>query len=149
MRSAGGLLGGPGQQQSRIVYSIEKKVEKLVRDLQEVCWCAFMSPRTCSKARGKLSNYSFCLQRIRPFIVPFNVSIGEPQSNCEWDRTRDISEEMRYAGSFLLRHMDTLVNARSSYMASSSLHLVRSLHVERTEAFSAGEDKCADSRRVS
>ena len=95
---------------NRGLYTLlEKKAAKLVRDLEQVCGAAFMSPRSCSKVRGKLSNYSFCLQRIRPFIVPFNCFIGGPRNNREWDKTKTISDEMRDAGSFLLRHMGTLV----------------------------------------
>ena len=48
----------------------EKKVAKLVRDLEEVLGVTVvvMTPRECSKVRGKLANYSFCMQRIKPFI---------------------------------------------------------------------------------
>ena len=109
MAQQGGYLGVQVDSNRGLYTLLEKKVGKLVRDLQEVCGCAFMSPRTCSKVRGKLSNYSFCLQRIRPFLVPFNDFIGGPRSNREWDRTKNISEEMLDASSFLLKHMDTLV----------------------------------------
>jgi hypothetical protein len=105
-----GVYLGVNINSNRGLYTLlEKKVVKLVRDLEEVCGIVFMSPRKCSKVRGKLSNYSFCLQRIRPFIVPFNSFIGGPKNNWEWDREKAITDEMRDAGSFLLKHMGTLV----------------------------------------
>ena len=84
-------------------------MNKLVVDLEEVCGIALMTPRKCSKVRGKLSNYSICMQRIRPFIVPFNAFIGGPRNNRDWDRSKRITDEMRDARSFLLKHMGTLV----------------------------------------
>jgi hypothetical protein len=63
----------------------EKKVFMLVRDLEEVLWVVMMTQRECSKVRGKLASYSFCLQRIRPFIRQFNEFIGCPKNNREWD----------------------------------------------------------------
>ena len=77
--------------------------------LEEVCGSALMTPRECFKIRGKLSNYSFCMQWILPFIVPFSAFIGGPRNNRDWDRNKRISDEMRDAGSFLLKHMGTLV----------------------------------------
>ena len=37
----------------------EKKVAKRVRDLEEALGVVDMTPRECSRMRGKLSNYSF------------------------------------------------------------------------------------------
>ena len=84
-------------------------MNKLVVDLEEVCGIALMTPSKCSKVRGKLSNYSICMQRIRPLIVPFNAFIGGPRNNRDWDRSKRITDEMRDARSFLLKHMGTLV----------------------------------------
>jgi hypothetical protein len=109
---------------------LEKKVNKLVVDLEEVRGIALMTPRKCSKVRGKLSNYSICMQRIRPFIVPFNAFIGGPRNNRDWDRSKRITDEMRDAGSFLLKHMGNSGTAQRADMAFASLHCVRSLHAE-------------------
>ena len=50
----------------RGLYTLtEKKVAKLVRDLEEVLGIIVMTPRECSKVRGKLSNYTFCMQRVK------------------------------------------------------------------------------------
>jgi hypothetical protein len=69
----------------RRLYTLtEKKVAKLVRDLEEVLGIVCMTPQECSKVRGKLSNYSFCMQRVKPFIRPFNDFIGGPTGR-EWD----------------------------------------------------------------
>ena len=87
----------------------EKKVVKLVRDLEEVLGVVMMTPRECSKVRGKLANYSFCLQRIRPFIRPFNAFIGSPKSNREWDEPKAVTEAMLDVGAFILKHLPTLV----------------------------------------
>jgi hypothetical protein len=52
----------------RVLYTLtEKKVAKLVRDLEEVLGIVCMTPRDCSKVRGKLSNFSFCMQRVKLF----------------------------------------------------------------------------------
>jgi hypothetical protein len=83
----------------------EKKVVKLVRDLEEVLGVVMMTPRECSKVRGKLANYSFCLQRIRPFIRPFNAFIGSPKSNREWDEPKAVTEAMLDVGAFILKHL--------------------------------------------
>jgi hypothetical protein len=105
-----GVYLGVNINSNRGLYTLtEKKVAKLVRDLEEVCGITLMSPRQCSKVRGKLSNYSFCMQRIRPFVVPFNHFIGGPRNNHEWDRLKAITEEMLDAAGFLLKHMGTLV----------------------------------------
>jgi hypothetical protein len=87
----------------------EKKVFKLLRDLEEVLGVVMMSPQECSKVRGKLANYSFCLQRIRPFIRPFNAFIGSPKSNHDWDAPKAVREAMLDVGAFMLKHMRTLV----------------------------------------
>ena len=95
---------------NRGLYTLtEKKMAKLARDLEEVCGTVHMSPRNCSKVRGKLQNYSFCMQRIRSFSIPFNLFIGGPTCDREWDTEKEISDDMRSAASFLLRHLDTLV----------------------------------------
>ncbi len=72
-------------------------VAKLVHDLDEVCEVVvFTSPRKCSKVRVRLSNYSFCLQRIRPFIAPFNSFIGSHRNtgDRDWDLEKAITDEM-------------------------------------------------------
>ena len=61
------------------------------------------------KVREKLANYSFCLQRIRPFIRPFNAFIGSHKSNREWDAPKVVMEEMLDVGAFILKHLPTLV----------------------------------------
>ena len=109
MAQRGDYLGVNINSNRGLYTLLEKKADKLVRDLEEVCGLAFMTPCDCSKVRGKLSNYSFCLQRIRPFVVPFNAFIGGPRNNREWDKKKPISTEMQDAASFLLRHMRTLV----------------------------------------
>ena len=94
----------------RGLYTLtEKKVAKLVKDLEEVLGIIEMSPRACSKVRGKLANYSFCLQRVKPFIRPFNQFIGGPKNNREWDQQKMVSVGMMDAAAFLLKHMRTLV----------------------------------------
>ena len=104
----------------------EKKVDKLVREVAEVCGIALTSPLQCSKVRGKLSNYSSCIQRSRPFVVPFSYFIGGPRNNHEWDRLKAITEEMLNAASFLLKHMGTLVRlgSRSGQLGFRSLRLI-------------------------
>jgi hypothetical protein len=87
----------------------EKKVIKLVRDLEEVLGVLVMSTRECSKVRGKLSNYSFCMQRVKPFIRPFNNFIGGQATEAQWDERKLISEATLDAAAFLLKHMATLV----------------------------------------
>ena len=91
----------------------EKKVAKLVRDLEEVLGVVVMTPRECSKVRGKLANYSFCMQRIKPFIQPFNAFIGGPRNNREWDAPKHITAEMMDVAAFLLRHLAKLVQLGS------------------------------------
>ena len=49
------------------------------------------------------------MQRIRSFSIPFNLFIGGPTCDREWDAEKEISDDMRSAVSFLLRHLDTLV----------------------------------------
>lgn len=94
----------------RGLYTLtEKKVAKLVRDLEEVLGIVVMTPRECSKVRGKLANYSFCMQRIKPFIRPFNEFIGGPKNSREWDTAKEVSAAMMDSGAFLLKHMGTLV----------------------------------------
>ena len=112
---------------NRCLYTIpEKKVDKLVREVAEVCGIALTSPLQCSKVRGKLSNYSSCIQRSRPFVVPFSYFIGGPRNNHEWDRLKAITEEMLNAASFLLKHMGTLVRlgSRSGQLGFHSLRLI-------------------------
>jgi hypothetical protein len=81
-------------------------VSKVVHDLDEVCGVVFMSPRKCSKVRGRLSNYSFCLQPIRPFIAPSFIGGHRNTGDRDWDREKAIKNEMRDALSLLLmKHM--------------------------------------------
>ena len=109
----------------RGLYTLtEKKVAKLVRDLEEVCGVVVMTPRECSKVRGKLANYSFCMQRIKPFIQPFNLFIGGPRNNREWDAPRRITDEIMDVAAFLLRHMAKLVQLGAPIwpIQASTLH---------------------------
>jgi hypothetical protein len=122
---------------NRCLYTIpEKKVDKLVREVAEVCGIALTSPLQCSKVRGKLSNYSSCIQRSRPFVVPFSYFIGGPRNNHKWDRLKAITEEMRNAASFLLEHMGTLVRlgSRSGQLGFHSLRLIHAQGVTRYSA---------------
>ena len=102
----------------------EKKVAKLVRDLEEVLGVVVMTPRECSKVRGKLANYSFCMQRIKPFIQPFNAFIGGPRNNREWDAPKHITAEMMDVAAFLLRHLAKLVQLGAPIwpIQASTLH---------------------------
>ena len=54
-------------------------------------------------------NYSFCMQRVKPFIRPFNDFIGGPATEAQWDERKLISEATLDAAAFLLKHMATLV----------------------------------------
>ena len=96
---------------NRGLYTLlEKKVFKLVQGLTEALKAVRMTPRECSKVRGRLQTYSFCLQRIRPFVIPFNQFIGGPKNNREWDMNKLVTNAMRDAADFLLKHMKTLVS---------------------------------------
>ena len=58
-----------------------KKETKLLEAMAEVSTWTFCSPRTMSKLHGKLVNYSFCIQHIRPFAVPLRKCIGAPAND--------------------------------------------------------------------
>jgi hypothetical protein len=49
------------------------------------------------------------MQRIRPFILPFNKFIRGLKNNLEWDTPKMISEAMLDVGAFLLKHMRNLL----------------------------------------
>ncbi len=68
-----------------------------------------ISPWNCSKVSRKLQNYSFCIQIIRLFSVPFNLFIGGLTFDREWDAEKRVLDDMRSIASFLLKHMDPLV----------------------------------------
>ncbi len=50
---------------NRCLYTLlEKKLEKLVKGLMEAMEALRMTPRQCSKVRGRLQTYSFCFQSV-------------------------------------------------------------------------------------
>jgi hypothetical protein len=71
-----------------------------------------MAPRNCSKVQGKLSNYSFCMQRVKQFqiIHLLNDLIGRPKGR-EWDVMKPVSDGMQDAGA--LKSSETYAHANS------------------------------------
>jgi hypothetical protein len=105
-----GVYLGIGIDTNRGLYTLlEKKVARLVEGLTEALGALRMTPRQCSKVRGRLQTYSFCLQRVRPFAIPFNHFIGGPKNNRQWDINKLVTDEMRDSAGFLLKHMRSLV----------------------------------------
>ena len=67
------------------------------------------SPRTMSKLHGKLVNYSFCIQRIRPFPVPLRKFIGAPANDEQWDAARGGVEDVQRVLAYLWPRISALV----------------------------------------
>ena len=89
----------------------EDKFRKLVDNLQEVLVWAEATPRIASKVRGKLVNYSECVESLRVFSVPFTVFIGNAKTDGDWDAPSDGVGRMQATAAFLLPHLETLVRA--------------------------------------
>ena len=89
----------------------EEKYRKLVANLLEVTAWTSSTPRIASKVRGKLVNYSECVQSLRVFSVPFTVFIGAAKSNEDWDVESTAVSRMQSTAEFLLQHIDRMVKA--------------------------------------
>ena len=79
----------------------QKKIEKMMNDFRVILESDMLSPRQVSKFRGKLINYSNCVEGTRPFSVPFTLFIGTPTSDWEWDRMRSDIQELKMTARFL------------------------------------------------
>ena len=89
----------------------EEKFRKLMDNLQEVLAWSRATPRAASKVRGKLINYSECMESVRPFSVPFTVFIGDAKTTAEWDLESENVGRMRETAAFLISHVPRLVSA--------------------------------------
>jgi hypothetical protein len=89
----------------------EEKFRKLMDNLQEVLSWRTAAPRIASKLRGKLINYSECIESVRPFSVPFTIFIGGAKTTEEWDTVSPDVGRMRETAEFLLPHLPRLVEA--------------------------------------
>ena len=89
----------------------EEKFRKLMENLQEVLSWSRATPRTASKVRGKLINYSECIESVRPFSVPFTVFIGDAKTTADWDTESEEVGRMQETAMFLLTHLPSLVDA--------------------------------------
>ena len=87
----------------------EAKFLKLMANLQSVMTWEEASPREASQVRGKLLNYSQCIQRIRPFAIPFTVFIGSPTTQGEWDLKKNSPQDMKDTAGYLIEHLPSLV----------------------------------------
>ena len=85
-----------------------EKLAKIMAVLQGMLGWTEASPRDVAQIRGKLQNYSMCIQRIRPLIVPFTVFIGGPSSDAEWDARRIDLGGVRETAKYLLAHLPAL-----------------------------------------
>ena len=86
-----------------------KKEHKLLEAMAEALTWTSCSPRTMSKLHGKLVNYSFCIQRIRPFAVPLRKFVGAPSNNEQWDAARGGLEEVQRVIAYLRPRIPALV----------------------------------------
>jgi hypothetical protein len=86
-----------------------KKEVKLVASMIEALKWQTCSPRTMSKLHGKLVNYSFCIQRIRPFAVPLRKFMGTPTSDSEWDKQQSGLEDVQRVVRYLLPRISMLI----------------------------------------
>ena len=73
----------------------EKKEAKLVAGIEGAAKWVTCSSRTMAKLHGKLVDYSFCIQRIRPFAVLLQKFIGSPVGKAQWDEERGGLEEVQ------------------------------------------------------
>ena len=79
----------------------EEKLRKMMDDFKTILEKDSFSPREVSKFRGKLVNYSNCVEGTRPFSVPFTLFIGTPQSDWEWDQKRSDVNGIKDVARFL------------------------------------------------
>lgn len=94
----------------------EEKLRKLLDNLQEVLSWRTATPRTASKLRGKLINYSECIESVRPFSVPFTVFIGGAKNTKEWDTESQNVEGMREAAKILASSFAKAGGGRGSFV---------------------------------
>lgn len=87
----------------------ERKEAKLVKGMQEALTWTRCTPRTMSGLHGKLVNYSFCIQRIRPFAVPLRKFVGSPMTKEEWDTPKSGMEDVHRVVTYLLPKLHELV----------------------------------------
>ena len=86
-----------------------KKETKLLEAMAEASTWTSSSPRTMSKLHGKLVNYSFRIQRIRPFAVPLRKFIGALANAEQWDAARGGLEEVHRVIAYLRPRIPALV----------------------------------------
>ena len=86
----------------------DEKLTKLMSGLQSLMTWGDASPRDLSKLRGKLINYSLCIQRIKPFIIPFTKFIGSPQNDAEWDSRSVHLEYVKENALYLIQWLPSL-----------------------------------------
>ena len=86
----------------------EEKLAKLMAGLASLLVWADASPRDMAKLRGKLISYSLCIQRIRPFIIPFTKFIGSPANNGEWDARSGALESVKDNTRYLIQWLPSL-----------------------------------------
>ena len=85
-----------------------EKLAKIMLALQPLLTWNDASPRDIAQIRGKLQNYSLCIQRITPFIVPFTVFIGGTASDEEWDRRRNDLVNIKEMAKYLILNLPAL-----------------------------------------
>ena len=85
-----------------------EKLSKIMLALQSLLTWNDASPRDIAQIRGKLQNYSLCIQRIKPLIVPFTVFIGGPTSDEEWDHRRGDLVDIKEMAKYLILNLPAL-----------------------------------------
>ena len=85
-----------------------EKLAKIMLALQSILTWNDASPRDIAGIRGKLQNYSLCIQRIRPFIVPFTKFIGGPASDAEWDLRQNNLVDIKEMAKYLILNLPAL-----------------------------------------
>ena len=88
----------------RLFVTIEKfeKLMVLLKEIRELLTC---SPRGLAKLRGKAQHQFRCIEGVRPFLVRLDNFIGGPGSAYEWDREKELPEELRHTLGFLYQHL--------------------------------------------
>ena len=85
----------------------QAKFLRLLFNLHGVLTWDDASPRDAAQVRGKRINYAQCIQRIRPFAVPFTAFIGNPAEQG-WDARRASVQDMKEAAKLLIENLPRL-----------------------------------------
>jgi hypothetical protein len=85
------------------IFIGQEKFQKTMLLLQALMQQAECSPRSMAKLQGKFGHQFRRIERVMPFLVPFNKFIGGPKGAAEWDKEKVIPHELRDTRGMLFK----------------------------------------------